>query len=97
VRNKAAPPTGIVLKAAQSKAEALAVMRRVRETGQPITVTSRGQAIVRIEPVREERARNGYGSMKGTVEVLVSDDELVSAGGSEEWRTLEEWHEAIKR
>jgi prevent-host-death family protein len=83
------------LKAAQFKAEALAVMRRVSETGQPVTITSRGKPIVRIEPIREEKARIGYGSMKGTVEFLVADAQLVSAG-AEGWGTLSEWDEVTK-
>ncbi len=60
-----------VLQAAEFKAEALAVMRRVSETGQPVTITSRGKALVRIEPIREERRAAGYGSMRGTVEFLL--------------------------
>jgi prevent-host-death family protein len=83
------------LKAAQFKAEALAVMRRVNETGQPVTITSRGKPIVRIEPIREEKARIGYGSMKGTVEFLVADAQLVSAG-AKDWSTLSEWDEVTK-
>ena len=86
-----------VLQAAQFKAEALAVMRRVQQTGQPVTITSRGKALVRIEPISEEPRRTGYGSMRGTVELLVSDDELASPGCPREWGTLEEWAEAPKR
>jgi len=85
-----------VLQAAEFKAEALAVMRRVSETGQPVTITSRGKALVRIEPIREERRAAGYGSMRGTVEFLVPEDELVSGSGRGEWGTLEEWDEARK-
>jgi prevent-host-death family protein len=88
--------TASVLQAAEFKAEALAVMRRVSETGQPVTITSRGKALVRIEPVREERQVTGYGSMRGTVEFLTSDDELVSGERSGDWGTLGEWSEASK-
>jgi prevent-host-death family protein len=86
-----------VLQAAQFKAEALAVMRRVQQTGQAVTITSRGKALVRIEPILEEPRRAGYGSMRGTVELLVSDDELASPGRPGDWGTLEEWAEAQKR
>jgi prevent-host-death family protein len=88
--------TTTVLQAAAFKAEALAVMRRVNETGQPVTITSRGKALVRIEPIREEPRATGYGSMRGTVEFLVTDDELVSGSPTGEWGTLEEWDEARK-
>jgi prevent-host-death family protein len=89
----ASRPTGHVLQAAEFKASALAVMRRVSETGEPVTVTSRGKALVRIEPVLSDVARKGYGSMKGTVELLVADD---SATSPEPWGTLAEWDEARK-
>jgi prevent-host-death family protein len=92
------PPRAItpVLQAAEFKAEALAVMRRVNETGQPVTVTSRGKALVRIEPIREGRHAVGYGSMRGTVEFLVPESQLVSSGHAGDWGTLEEWSEARK-
>lgn len=71
-------------------------MRRVQETGQPVTVTSRGKALVRIEPIREEPVRTGYGAMRGTVELLVSEAELIGAGDPAAWGTLEDWEEATK-
>jgi prevent-host-death family protein len=89
--------TASVLQAAEFKAAALAVMRRVSETGQPVTITNRGKALVRIEPIRDEHQASGYGSMRGTVELLVPDDEIVSGGRTGDWGTLEEWDEARKR
>src|SRR5258708_39080591 len=83
-----------VLQAAAFKAEALAVMRRVQEAGRPVTITSRGKPLGRIEPIAPPRPRAAYGSMRGTVECLVPDDDLVSAGNRDYWRTLEEWSEA---
>lgn len=85
-----------VVAAAAFKAEALAVMRRVHETGQPVTVTSRGKPLVRIEPIRQERVRRGYGAMRGTVELLVSEDDLIRSSDSAAWGTLDEWDEATK-
>ena len=92
----ARPPSGTVVAAATFKAKALAVMRRVHETGQAVTITSRGKPLVRIEPVRQESVRKGYGAMRGTVELLVPHDQLVGAGDPTAWRTLEEWDEATK-
>ncbi len=89
-------PAGTVVAVAAFKAEALAVMRRVNETGQPVTITRRGKPLVRIEPIREEPIRAGYGAMRGTVELLVSEDELVGSGDPTAWQTLEEWDEATK-
>ena len=55
-----------------------------------MTITNRGKPLVRIEPVREAKGRRGYGSMKGTVEFLVPDEEIVSAG-HEGWGVIQEW------
>jgi prevent-host-death family protein len=85
-----------ILQAAEFKAEALAVMRRVKETGQAVTITSRGKALVRIEPIREEPRVIGYGSMRGTVEFLVPEGEVITAGRPGDWGTLDEWNEAPK-
>lgn len=95
-RGKRLRPAGRVVAAAAFKAEALAVMRRVHETGEPVTITRRGKALVRIEPIRQEPVRTGYGAMRGTVELLVPEDELIRGGDAESWRTLEEWDEATR-
>jgi prevent-host-death family protein len=79
------------LKAADFKAKALAVMRRVHDTGTPVTITSRGRPIVRIEPIRDEDEPTGYGCMRGTGELLVGEDD--ARGDPSAWRTLEEWDE----
>jgi antitoxin (DNA-binding transcriptional repressor) of toxin-antitoxin stability system len=72
-------------------------MRRVQQSGQPVTITSRGKPLVRIEPIVEEPRVVGYGSMRGTVEFLVAEDTLVTAPGREDdWGTLGEWAEAAK-
>jgi prevent-host-death family protein len=59
-----------VLKAAEFKANALAVMRRVRDSGEAITVTSHGRPLVRIQPVRDEAEPTGHGCMRDTCELL---------------------------
>jgi prevent-host-death family protein len=90
------PANGTVVAAATFKAKALAVMRRVHETGQAVTITSRGKPLVRIEPIRQEPDRTGYGAMRGTIELLVPDDELIEGSDSSAWRTIEEWEEGIR-
>lgn len=81
-----------VLKAADFKARALAVMRRVHETGEPVTVTSHGRPLVRIEPVHEQAAPSGYGCMKGTCELLVPEGDLALTP-ARAWGTLREWRD----
>jgi prevent-host-death family protein len=83
-----------VVAAATFKAKALAVMRHVQQTGVPVTVTSRGEPLVRIEAVREHAVPTGYGAMRGTVEFLVPEEELTMSANSGPWGTLEEWDEA---
>lgn len=96
-RKRSPRASDAVLQAAEFKAGALAVMRRVRRTGQAVTITSRGKALVRIEPIREEPRSVGYGAMRGTVEVVGSDEEFVSSRHARDWGTLAEWREADER
>jgi len=85
-----------VLKAADFKARALAVMRKVHDTGEAVTVTSHGRPLVRIEPLRDAREPTGYGCMRGTCELLVPEDEAF-ASKSGDWGTLREWRKARSR
>jgi predicted nucleic acid-binding protein len=62
-----------------------------------VTNTSRGKPLVRIEPIRRQAVRAGYGAMRGTVELLAPEDQLIGSGDPAAWRTLEEWEEAILR
>jgi prevent-host-death family protein len=89
-------PGRTVLKAAAFKAQALAVMRRVQETGRAVTITSRGKPMVRIEPVRARTPTKGHGCMKGTVHVLVPD-RAFTASTSGRWDTLREWQHLERR
>jgi prevent-host-death family protein len=83
---------GKILKAGVFKASALAVMRRVYETGEGVIVTSRGRPLVRIEPVDEENLSRGYGCMKKAME-FGPDEDLVSRQATGAWETLAEWDE----
>ncbi len=87
---KTAAANARTLKAADFKARALAVMRRVHERGEAVTITSHGRPLVRIEPLREAREPSGYGCMRGTFELLVSEEEAF-ASRSSGWDTLREW------
>ena len=66
-------PAELVLPAAEFKASALAVMREVRDTGKPVTVTNHGRPLVHIVPVRGEAEPTGAGCMKSTCELLASE------------------------
>ena len=57
------------INAAAFKAQCLALIDEVAETGQPITVTKRGKAKVQIVAVRE-KPKTLIGATKGTFEIL---------------------------
>jgi prevent-host-death family protein len=90
------PPSGRVLKVADFKARALAVMRRVHESGESVTVTSHGRPLVRIEPLRDTGEPSGHGCMRGTFELLVPEQDAF-APRALEWGTLEEWKKSARR
>jgi len=52
------------------KATCLAVLERVRKTGEPVLVTRFGQPIARIEPPAPAKRRMRLGSMAGTMTIL---------------------------
>jgi prevent-host-death family protein len=85
-----------VLQAADFKAHALAVMRKVHDTGEEVTVTSHGRPLVRIVALRTEGEPVGYGCMRGTFELLVPEDRARGAS-PKAWDTLREWDEAQTR
>lgn len=57
------------INAAAFKAQCLALIDEVAETGQPITVTKRGKAKVQIVAVRE-RPKTLFGALKGSFEIV---------------------------
>ena len=53
------------------KATCLALLERVRRTGEPILVTKRGKPIAQVLPPPPEKPKHsGYGAMKGTAREL---------------------------
>jgi prevent-host-death family protein len=57
------------INAAAFKAQCLALIDEVAETGEPITVTKRGKAKVQIVAVRE-KPKTLIGALKGSFEIL---------------------------
>ena len=58
--------------AGKFKAECLALLDEVAETGETIVVTKRGKPVARVLPLEAPR------SLKGTVTYLVSAEELIA-------------------
>jgi prevent-host-death family protein len=68
--------------ASEFKAKCLALLDEVAETHEALVVTKRGKAVARVVPAEEPP------SMAGSVEFLVSDDELVN--WTMEWESVSE-------
>lgn len=67
------------MSAAKAKATLFELIDRIAKTRQPVEITKRGKTKVRIVPAPSEDQPRGCGSMRGTFEVLCSDQELVEA------------------
>lgn len=54
------------------KATCLAVIERVRKTGQPVLITKRGEPVAQVvpPPAAEGPRTTGYGSMAGRSKIL---------------------------
>jgi prevent-host-death family protein len=60
------------ISASRFKAQCLALLDEVAETGEALVVTKHGKPVARVEPVTPPA------SLEGTVTYLVSDDELIA-------------------
>lgn len=65
-------PVERTISASRFKAQCLALLDEVAETGEAIVVTKRGKPVARLEPVQPPP------SLAGSVTFLVSDDELIA-------------------
>jgi len=69
------------------KATCLAVLERVRKTGQPILVTRRGKPVAQIQPPPspEPKKESRFGCMRGTAEIV---GDIVSPLPEQDWEAL---------
>lgn len=70
------------------KATCLALLDRVRKTGQPILITKRGEPIAQVvpPPPPEPPKESTFGCMAGTVEIV---GDVVEPVGVEDWEALQ--------
>jgi prevent-host-death family protein len=69
------------------KATCLAVLERVRRTGQPIRVTRFGKPVAEILPPAPPRPKKSWlGSMAGTIEI--TGDIVAPASDPDDWEVL---------
>jgi prevent-host-death family protein len=69
------------------KAKAIATLKRVKQTGEPVLVTLRGKPLAEVVPVRPKAGGKGvgFGEGRGLIKRRPSDDELVRGGFASEW------------
>ncbi len=82
------------MSAAQFKAKCLAVMDRVRATGEPVIVTKRGKPFVRVAPAPVAE-RSPLGSLAGTFEI--TGDIVSPASDLSDWTVLREARPPARR
>ena len=69
------------------KARCLAILKRVKRTGQPVRITRFGEPVADVVPaVRSEPGKSWLGSLAGTVEFV--GDIVSPVAGAEEWEAL---------
>ncbi len=61
------------------KAKCIGLLKEVKKTGKPLTVTLRGEPLVRVEPIHTEKRAPRLGTLKGQMtikgDVIKSDME----------------------
>ena len=69
------------------KAKAIATLKRVKQTGEPVLVTLRGKPLAEVVPVRPKGGGKGigFGDGRGLIKRRPSDDELVCGNFAAEW------------
>jgi len=78
-----------VITISKFKATCLAVLDKVKRTGQPVLVTRRGETIARIEPPPPPEARDSWlGSFRETGHIV--GDVIAPVVQEEEWQVLHE-------
>ncbi len=79
------PPTNIAI--SDFKATCLAVLERVRATGESIVVTRHGKPVARVTPVDSGRSENDWmGSLRDRIQI--TGDVVSPASDAEDWEVL---------
>ena len=69
------------------KAKAIATLKRVKQTGEPVLVTLRGKPHAEVVPVQPKGGRKGigFGDGRGLIKRRPSDEDLVRGDFAAEW------------
>lgn len=74
------------INASELKTKLLAILDRVKETGEPVLVLKRGRPVARLVPPGVSDARLPQDALKGTV--TIEGDILGPAAPEEDWEAL---------
>lgn len=77
------------VKASEFKAKCLKLLDEVAATGEPIVVTKHGKPVARVERVAST-AKSLRGCMKGRIEIVDPEDNLLSAWDEEQEKAMQE-------
>jgi antitoxin (DNA-binding transcriptional repressor) of toxin-antitoxin stability system len=69
----------------QFKAQCLAVLEKVRVTGQPLLVTRFGKPVAQVDPPPSQGRKHWFGALKGTA--TIKGDLTLPLGGKD-WEAL---------
>jgi prevent-host-death family protein len=75
VKNEKQMPAG------QFKSKCLAIMDEIQSTGEPVVITKRGKAVVKVVPVRE-KPEDIFGYMKGKAKIV---GDIMNSVPLEDW------------
>jgi prevent-host-death family protein len=69
------------------KAKAIATLKRVKQTGEPVLVTLRGMPLAEVVPVQPKGGGKGigFGDGRGLIKRRPSDEDLVRGDFAAEW------------
>jgi prevent-host-death family protein len=69
------------------KAKAIATLKRVKRTGEPVLVTLRGKPLAEVVQVQTKEGAKGvrFGDGRGLIKRRPSDDDLVRGSFASEW------------
>jgi len=69
------------------KAKAIATLKRVKQTGEPVLVTLRGKPLAEVVPVQPKGGGKGvgFGNGRGLIKRRPSDEDLVRGNFAAEW------------
>jgi prevent-host-death family protein len=64
------------------KAKCIKMLKEVHKNGRPLTVTLRGEPIVRVEPIRVEKRKPRLGTMKGR---MIIKGDIIHSDMEDDW------------